>query len=120
MKKKIVIVEDNVMLNRILEYRLKNDGYEVGVYVNGEDAIAYMIENSFDLLITDLYMPLMNGMEVIQSVRDKISKSVPIVVISAAHEEELINRVFKLGADDFIVKPFRAGELSVRVKRLLE
>ncbi|MCG8380493.1 MAG: response regulator [Proteobacteria bacterium] len=108
------------MLNRILEYRLKNDGYDVKVFINGEDAVSYMFGNPFDLLITDLYMPLMNGMEVIQSVRDKISESIPIVAISAAHEEELINRVFNLGANDFIVKPFRAGELSIRVKRLLE
>lgn len=119
MEKTIVIAEDNDMLNRVLEYRLKSDGYQVKVFLNGEDAIAWMSGNPFDLLITDLYMPLMNGMEVIQMVRDKISVEVPIMAISATHEEELITRLFNIGATDFIVKPFRAGELSVRVKRLI-
>lgn len=119
MKKTIVIAEDNDMLNRVLEFRLKSDGYEVKVFGNGEDAVAFMRENQFDMVITDLYMPMMNGMEVIQIVRESISKDVPIMAVSAAHDEDVITSVFEMGANDFIVKPFRAGELSIRVKRLL-
>ena len=119
MTKTIVIAEDNDMLNRVLEFRLKSEGYEVKVFFNGEDALAYMQNNPFDMLITDLYMPMMNGTEVIQQVREKISKNVPIIAVSVTHEEDLVTRVFNMGANDFIVKPFRAGELSIRVKRLL-
>lgn len=119
MKKTIVIAEDNDMLNRVLEYRLKTDGYEVKVFLNGEDAIEFMQNNPFDMLITDLYMPMMNGMEVIQLVRKQISDSVPIIAVSATHEEDLVKRIFGVGANDFIIKPFRAGELSIRVKKLL-
>ena len=118
-KKTIVIVEDNDLLTKVLEYRMKKDGFHVAVFGNGEEAVDFLSTNSFDLLITDLYMPFMNGSELIQYVRDKISATVPIMAISATHEEDVIANVFKIGANDFIVKPFRAGELSVRIKRLL-
>lgn len=119
MKRTIVVAEDNEIINRVLEYRLKSDGFEVKVFLNGEDAIAFMKENPFDLLITDLYMPLMNGMDVIQAVRESISSSIPIMAVSVTHDEDLIVRLFDMGVNDFVVKPFRAGELSVRVKRLI-
>jgi len=120
MKKTIVVAEDNDMLNRVLEYRLKNDGYDAKIFVNGVDAVDWMKSNPFDLLITDLYMPMMNGMELIQLIQEKISVAIPIMVISASHEEDMVNRLFKMGVSDFISKPFRPGELSLRVKRLLE
>jgi DNA-binding response OmpR family regulator len=119
MKRTIVIAEDNEIINRVLEYRLISDGYDVKVFLNGEDAVAFMRENQFDLLITDLYMPLMNGIDVIQAVRESISGSVPIMATSVTHDEDLIVRLFDMGVNDFVVKPFRAGELSVRVKRLI-
>ncbi len=120
MKKRIVIAEDNDILDRVLEYRLKNDGYEVKVFSNGEEAVDWMKKNPFDLLITDLYMPMMNGMELIQTVREKHAYKIPIIVISASHEEELVDKLFKMGVSDFISKPFRAGELSTRVERVLQ
>lgn len=118
-KKTIVIVEDNDLLSKVLEYRMAKDGFRVEVFNDGEEAIEFLSSNSFDLLITDLYMPFLNGSELIQYVRDKISATVPIMAISSTHEEDVIANVFNIGANDFIVKPFRAGELSVRIKRLL-
>lgn len=118
-EKTIVIVEDNDMLSKVLEYRIKKDGFRVEVFNNGEEAIEFLSSHPFDLLITDLYMPFMNGSELIQYVRDKISKTIPIMAISSTHEEDIIANVFNIGANDFIVKPFRAGELSVRIKRLV-
>ncbi len=118
-KKTIVIVEDNDLLSKVLEYRMEKDGFRVEIFNNGEEAIEFLSSNSFDLLITDLYMPFLNGSELIQYVRDKISATVPVMVISSTHEEDVIANVFNIGANDFIVKPFRAGELSVRIKRLL-
>lgn len=119
MKRTIVVAEDNEIVNRVLEYRLKIDGYEVKVFTNGEDAVAFMKDNPFDLLITDLYMPLMNGIDVIQTVRECISAIVPIMAVSVSRDEDLIVRLFNMGVNDFVVKPFRAAELSVRVKRLV-
>ncbi len=118
-KKTIVIVEDNDLLSKVLEYRMEKDGFQVEVFNNGEEAIEFLSSNSFDLLITDLYMPFMNGSELIKYVRDNISATVPIMAISSTHEEDVIGNIFNIGANDFIVKPFRAGELSVRIKRLI-
>ncbi len=115
----IVLAEDNEILNRVLEYRLTNEGYDVKVFRNGKDAVYYMQKNSFELLITDIYMPEMNGMEVIRSVRESISESVPILAISSIDRKEIINRALNLGANDFVKKPFLAGELIIRVKKLI-
>ena len=78
-RKTIVIVEDNDLLSKVLEYRMAKDGFHVEVFNNGEEAIEFLSSNSFDLLITDLYMPFMNGSELIQYVRDKISATVPVI-----------------------------------------
>ncbi|WP_053180089.1 response regulator transcription factor [Sunxiuqinia dokdonensis] len=118
-KKTVVIVEDNDLLSKVLEYRMEKDGFQVEVFNNGEEAIEFLSSNSFDLLITDLYMPFMNGSELIKYVRNNISATVPIMAISSTHEEDVIGNIFNIGANDFIVKPFRAGELSVRIKRLI-
>ncbi|KOH46341.1 hypothetical protein NC99_08780 [Sunxiuqinia dokdonensis] len=107
------------MLSKVLEYRMEKDGFQVEVFNNGEEAIEFLSSNSFDLLITDLYMPFMNGSELIKYVRNNISATVPIMAISSTHEEDVIGNIFNIGANDFIVKPFRAGELSVRIKRLI-
>jgi DNA-binding response OmpR family regulator len=119
MGKTIIVTDDNDLLIGILEFRLRRDGYDVKGFVNGKDAISYMRTNPFDLLITDVYMPLMNGIEVIKLVREEISNKVPILVTSTVHDGELVAEVFNFGASDFIMKPFHAGELSVRVRLLL-
>ena len=120
MKETIVITDHNSMINSILEYRLKRDGYNVLFFEDGERAMSYIRKNPFDLLVTNFYMPLINGVEVIQYIRNHVSKKVPILVVSSSQDEEIRSNVFKIGADDFIEKPFRAGELSVRIKRLLK
>lgn len=119
MKKKIIIAEDNDLFRSILSYRLEKDGYDVKVFDNGKKAATFMYENNFDLLITDLQMPVMDGMELIQVVRKYISKTIPIMVISSTGDEADKLKILKMGGDVYVSKPVMAGELSVRVKYLI-
>ncbi len=116
----ILIVEDDLMILKALEFRLRKDGYDVVAAENGKEALEKLKSgtNSFRLVITDLMLPYVTGMEVLSYIKSNQS-DVPVIVLSAADEEGTIMDAFKLGADDFISKPFSPGELSLRVKRLL-
>lgn len=115
---KILVVEDDEMILRTLEFRLKKDNYSVTVARDGREALEKLKSNNFNLVLTDLMLPFVTGMEVLSYIKTNLP-DLPVIVLSAADEEGTIMDAFKLGADDFIAKPFSPGELSLRVKRLL-
>ena len=119
MKKTIVIAEDNELMRKLLTYRLEIDGYVVRDFANGKGAADYMLENQFDLLITDLVMPVMDGFELIQIVRNSISKTIPIMVISGDCDADFKFKVLEMGVDIYVTKPVTAVELSVHLKHLI-
>ncbi|MBD1395636.1 response regulator [Pontibacter sp. JH31] len=114
----ILIVEDDEMMLRALEFRLKKDGHEVTVARNGKEAMEYLKVSSFKLVITDLMLPFVMGMELISYIKAN-HPQVSVIVLSGADDESTVIEAFKLGADDFITKPFSPGELSLRVRRFL-
>jgi len=114
----ILVVEDDEMILRTLEFRLKKDNYTVVVARDGKEALEKLKSMPFQLVITDLMLPFVTGMEVLSYVKANLPE-LPVIVLSAADEEGTIMDAFRLGADDFIAKPFSPGELSLRVKRLL-
>ena len=117
--KRIVVAEDSEIFRLIIEHYLRNDGYKVEVFVNGDEAMKYMANNPFDMLITDLDMPLKDGLELIRELRETISKTVPVMVISMRSDPDLISHILDVGADDYLKKPFNNGQLRVHVHRLL-
>ena len=119
MKKTIVIAEDSELLRWLLAFSLGIDGYEVKAFPNGLEAASYMQENQFDLLITDLNMPVMDGCELINIVRASISKTIPILVFSGTCEKEYELKILKMGVNAYVTKPVSVGELSVLVKHLV-
>jgi two-component system response regulator VicR len=76
-------------------------------------------KTDYDLIMTDLLMPFVGGLELINTVRNELHLSTPIIVLSTLSNEDSIIEAFKLGADDYITKPFSPNEVSIRVKRLL-
>lgn len=112
------MVEDDEMILRTLEFRLKKDGYQITLARDGKEALEKIKNNFYSLIITDLMLPFVTGMEVISYVKSN-QPELPVIVLSGADEEGTIMDAFKLGADDFIAKPFSPGELTLRVKRLL-
>jgi DNA-binding response OmpR family regulator len=118
-KKKIVLAEDNSTLSLLLKFRLQKEGYELFIAVDGKQAIELIEEHKPELILSDIMMPYISGLEVISHVRNKLEMEVPIIVFSAAGQEEMVLKAFSLGANDFMGKPFSPNELVIRVKRLL-
>ncbi|WP_320110683.1 response regulator transcription factor [Draconibacterium orientale] len=117
--KRILVAEDNRLILETVAHSLSREGYEIIKAEDGKDCLAKLESNEVDLLIPDLYMPNLNGLEVISKLNETGKKQIPVMVLSAAGAEESVMKAFDLGADDYMVKPFSLIELTIRVKRLL-
>lgn len=117
--KKIVLAEDNSVLSLLLKFRLEKEGYKLLIALDGKRAIELIEEHHPEIILTDIMMPFVSGLEVISHVRNKLNMQIPIIVFSAAGQEEIVLKAFDLGATDFMSKPFSPHELVIRVKRLL-
>ncbi len=115
---KVLVIEDEDLVRKSLEFRLKKDGYQVTPCANGREGIEAIEKNKYDLVLTDLMLPFNNGLEVVSKLKS-VSKETPIIVLSNIGLEQVVLDAFNLGADDYMTKPFSPNELSVRVKRLL-
>lgn len=117
--KKILLVEDESLILKALEFRLKRDGYDIIKAVDGREALRMIETESFELVITDMMLPFNNGLEVVNKTKEVKGKDFPVIVLSNVGLENVVLEAFKLGADDYITKPFSPAELSIRVKRLI-
>lgn len=117
MTEKILIVDDEERIRKLLNMYLVREGYEITEAEDGEKALELAMENDYDCILLDLMMPVMDGIEVAKRLRRE--KSTPIIMLTAKGEEN--NRVegFEVGADDYIVKPFSPREVVLRVKAIL-
>lgn len=103
-----------------LEFRLKKQGFEVIRAEDGQVAIDKIRVEDPDLIIADIMMPHVSGLELITFVRQDLRKETPIIVISALELDEVVLEASKLGANDFISKPFKPIELILRIKRIFQ
>ena len=116
---KILIAEDDEMMLRTMEFKLKREGFDVIACANGEEASNKIITESPDVIITDIMMPIITGLDIVRKVKSELNLNIPIIVLSAVGLEKTVLEAFELGADDFITKPFSPNELIVRVRRLM-
>ncbi|MBC9933175.1 response regulator [Chitinophaga qingshengii] len=119
---KILVIEDDEVMPKIIERILHKEAYQLDHVVNGKEAIRKLEETNYgyDLIITDIMMPYANGFEILSRVKNrKEGKPIAVIIVSNAGNEDMILEGFKLGADDFLKKPVIPGELLIRVKRLL-
>jgi DNA-binding response OmpR family regulator len=114
---RILLVDDEQSIQTLLSYPLRKDGYEVVQATDGREALARFGETSFDLVVLDVMLPQVDGLEVCRRLRAR--SSVPIIMLTAKAEE--IDKVLglELGADDYITKPFSLREFRSRVKAAL-
>jgi len=120
MKVRIDIVEDDPDICEILQYNLEPEDYDVTVYTDGKKALEGIIKNPPNLILLDLMLPGMNGLEIARYIRkDETLHNIPIIVITARSEEMDVLQGLEQGADDYITKPFRPREVIARVKALL-
>lgn len=116
MDSKILVIEDEELMLKALEFRLRKDGYEVYTAKDGSAGMQLIKEQQFDLIITDIMMPFVGGLEIVGKVKnDPKTKDTPVIILSAVGLEKIVLEAFQLGADDFITKPFNLSELSIRV-----
>jgi len=115
---KILIVEDNQLILKVIETKLKKEGYEVINCENGKEAIERITDSLPDLVITDIMLPYNSGLEIVNFVKAKLQKNIPVIVLSGLGQEKTIEEAFKLGADDYMTKPFNLSELLMRIKRV--
>jgi two-component system response regulator VicR len=117
--KKILIIEDDELMIKILTFILNKEGYQLSVIRDGLSAIEQLHTINPDMVITDLLLPYKSGLEVISFVKSNYENKAIIALSALGEEEHSVSEAFKLGADDFIAKPFNPNELVLRVKRLL-
>ncbi len=120
MTRKIVLAEDEPQIARLIEFKLKKEGYQVIWKENGEEALKAIKMDKPDLILLDIMMPVMDGYEVLRRLKeDENLKSVPVIMLTARAQEKDVVKGIDLGAEDYITKPFHPAELLVRVKRIL-
>ena len=115
--KKILIADDEPTLVSTLHYNLEREGYSVVIATDGEAAVAAARESHPDLIVLDIMMPRLNGLEVCRILRREMH--VPIVILSARGDERDRAAGVEAGADDYVTKPFSMGELIARIGVLL-
>lgn len=114
MQSNILLVEDDISIQEMVESYLTKEGFVVATASDGEDGLAKFMQGSFDLVILDIMMPKIDGLEVVRLIREK--SAVPILMMSAKDTDVDKAIGLGLGADDYICKPFSMIELSARVK----
>jgi len=115
---RLLLIEDEPALARGLSDTLRGQGFEVEIAGDGQRGLALALSQRPDLILLDIMLPKMNGFEVCRALRRQ-GLDVPIVMVTAKGQEEDIILGLNLGADDYITKPFRTGELIARARALL-
>ena len=116
----ILIVEDNEMIRVAIEHLMDKEGFLVAVANNGAEAYRLLDSIKFDMVLTDMMMPEVNGMEVIKHIKSNPAiEHMAIIVVSSTGAERYVNDAFRNGADDYIIKPFKPFELVLRIKKVL-
>lgn len=114
---KILLIEDNETIILGLEYLFKEEGFDFEIANNKKDAISKMQNSIFDIILLDIMLPDGNGFEICKYIQKEIKT--PIIFLTAKDEERDVVQGLELGAEDYIIKPFRNRELVSRIKNVL-
>jgi len=119
--RRITLIDDDAVYLAVLAKGLRKRGFAVRTYADPREAMEALVEDRPLAVITDMRMPHMSGLEVVQDVRDRLgaAASPPILVVSADDDERLLEEAFRLGATDYLLKPINEVELGVKVERAL-
>jgi CheY-like chemotaxis protein len=117
--KKILVVDDEVMNRDIIVKVLSKEGMEVYEANDGQEALQQITDISFDLILMDLMMPVMDGYQAIKKIRSDFNQKTPIIAISALHDEASVARTKALGAQEYLIKPYNIKTMVALVKETL-
>ena len=113
---KILVADDEVMMRNLILKILESEGYQISMASNGDEALALMKENKFDLLMTDVKMPGMNGFDLLKTVKAEWP-DVAVIVMTGYGDAYTVKEALLLGADEYLSKPFKGHEVSLIVER---
>ena len=116
---KILLAEDNELLRKFLTFFLEKNGYVVDQFTNGNDALEALNEKKYDIILTDINMPIVSGLEITHHVRKNLLLDTPIIVFTSINMEQTELDSFKIGANEFLTKPISPNVLLVRIQKLL-
>ena len=117
---RVLIAEDNPLMLKTIELKLKKDGYDPICCNDGKTALEKLTSEMPDIVITDIMLPYVSGLEIITAVKAIKIKKIPVIIFSSLGQEDVVEEAFLLGADDYITKPLSLTELSIRIIRLLK
>jgi DNA-binding response OmpR family regulator len=119
LKSRILLLEDDITLNETVSEYLEELGYRVDVVEDGEDALALMYENSYDIFLLDVKVPSMSGFDLLKEARSRKIQT-PAIFITSLNSVDDLSEGYESGCDDYIRKPFALKELEVRVSSILK
>ncbi|MFI5453539.1 response regulator transcription factor [Pedobacter sp. UC225_61] len=115
--KKILIVEDEVLLLSFLQQRIEKENFQVDIACDGDEAAKLIAKNKYDTIMVDLMLPFVSGFELIVNIRDdKRNAETPILVLSSLSDEHTIVETLSIGANDFLKKPVALNVLLTKLK----
>lgn len=120
MNKKILVIEDEREIAELIAYALQKDGFQVDIALDGKEALSKLKEEVYDLVVLDLMLPYVQGLEICKFIRNNPNMQNTGIIIVTAKGEEL-DRIMglEMGADDYVTKPFSPRELTARIKAVL-
>lgn len=115
---KILIVDDEEMSIKLIEVQLLKDNHQILTSTDGREAVDIIKNEQPDLVISDIMMPFMSGLELLEIIKAE-NKKIPVILVSALDDVEVIQTAIGMGADDFIIKPVKMDELALRIHRVM-
>ena len=120
-QQRILVVDDEAPIRALLAALLEDKGYEVLTAADGEEAIVSAITNHPDLILLDVCMPHMDGMQACAKLRKNlVTRDIPVIFLTAFNSDERLEQAIDMGANDFLGKPVNAVELNVRIQAMLQ
>ncbi len=116
---RIVLAEDNDILRKSLSFFLESKGYKVDQFSDGKEALEAIENNNYDLVLTDINMPGISGMEITQYIRQQLKSDIPVIILTSSGVEQTELDSFDIGANEFMAKPVSPAVLLVRINKLL-
>jgi len=115
---KVLLLEDDPALNDLLNEHLCDQGFDVTLCTNGQEALEYLIDEVFDFALLDINTPIITGIDVLKTIRNDYKNQTPVIILTAFQDMKHLKESFENGVDDYIKKPFDLEELDQRIKKL--
>jgi len=116
---KILICDDDIIMLNAIKAKLTEEGYSITIARDGQEAIDIIDSTAFDLIITDMHMPHVTGMEIVDFVKNEKHLNTPVIVLTKDVLDDTMEDAYELGVDDYINKPIKPNILLIKIKQLL-